>query len=93
MKEVPFRLVDGRHVDSLTLATSIFDENGNFVVGGQKVLDLNLLDANYQKMIQSGLTVKVNFDLKPGQYIVRQVVRDSVNSQMAARNGTVVIPN
>ena len=93
MKDVPFQVVDGRHVDSLTLATSIFDENGNFVVGGQKVLDLNLLEASYQKMIQSGLTVKVGFDLKPGRYIVRQVVRDSENSQMAARNGTVVIPN
>jgi VWFA-related protein len=93
MKEVPFRLVDGRHVDSVTLATSIFDDNGNFVTGGQKVLDLNLLEPSYQKMVQAGLTVKTSFDLKPGKYMVRQVVRDSENSQMAARNGTAVIPH
>jgi VWFA-related protein len=93
MKEVPFRLVAGRHVDSVTLATSIFDANGNFVTGGQKVLDLSLLEPSYQKMVQAELTVKISFDLKPGQYMVRQVVRDSENSQMAARNGTAIIPN
>jgi hypothetical protein len=93
MKDVPFSLVDGRHVDSVTLATSIFGDNGNFVTGGQKVLDLSLLEPNYQKMVQSGLTTKTSFDLKPGKYIIRQVVRDFENSQMAARNGTAVIPN
>ncbi len=93
MKDVPFRLVDGRHVDTVTLATSIFDDNGNFVTGGQKVLDLSLLEPNYQKMVQAGLTIKTSFDLKPGKYMVRQVVRDSENSQMAARNGTAVIPD
>jgi VWFA-related protein len=93
MKDVPFSLVDGRHVDSVTLATSIFGDNGNFVTGGQKVLDLSLLEPNYQEMVQSGLTTKTSFDLKPGKYIIRQVVRDFENSQMAARNGTAVIPN
>ncbi len=93
MNELPFRLVDGRHVDSVTLATSIFDDNGNFVTGGQKVLDLNLLEPSYQKMLQAGLTRKTSFDLKPGKYMVRQVVRDSENSQMAARNGSAVIPD
>jgi hypothetical protein len=38
------------------------------------------------------LTVKSSFDVKPGKYMVRQVVRDSEGAQMAARNGTVVIP-
>jgi hypothetical protein len=54
---------------------------------------LSLQEPNYQKMVQAGLTIKSSFDLKPGKYVVRQVVRDSENSQMAARNGTAVIPN
>jgi hypothetical protein len=37
--------------------------------------------------------VKSSFELKPGKYLVRQVVRDSEGSQIAARNGTVVIPD
>jgi hypothetical protein len=37
--------------------------------------------------------LKTSFDVKPGTYLVRQVVRDSEGSQLAARNGAVVIPN
>ena len=54
---------------------------------------MKLEDATYQKLLQGGLTVKSSFDLKPGKYLVRQVVRDSEGSQMAARNGAVDIPD
>jgi uncharacterized protein (DUF2141 family) len=43
-------------------------------------------------VLRTGLTLKSSFDLKPGKYMVRQVVRDSEGSQMAARNGAVDIP-
>jgi len=59
----------------------------------QKIVQLKLQEATYEKMLRTGLMVKSNFDLKPGRYIVRQVVRDSEGAQMAARNGSVDIPN
>jgi VWFA-related protein len=93
VRDLPFRLVNGRHHDSITMATSIFDDNGNFVTGGQKEVNFNLLDSSYESMQRSGLVLKASFELEPGRYIVRQVVRDSENSQMAARNGTAIIPN
>jgi hypothetical protein len=61
-------------------------------VGTEKTLEMKLEDATYQKLMQGGLTVKTSFDVKPGKYLVRQVVRDSEGSQMAARNGAVDIP-
>ncbi len=87
-----FRTGDGRHNDNLTFATAIFDDNGNFVTGGEKVLQMHLLDPTYERVLRTGLTLKSSFDLKPGKYMVRQVVRDSEGSQMAARNGAVDIP-
>ena len=87
-----FRTTDGRHTDNLTFATAIFDDNGNFVTGGEKVLQMHLLDPTYERVLRTGLTLKSSFDLKPGKYMVRQVVRDSEGSQMAARNGAVDIP-
>ncbi len=87
-----FRTTDGRHNDNLTFATAIFDDNGNFVTGGEKVLQMHLLDPTYERVLRTGLTLKSSFDLKPGKYMVRQVVRDSEGSQMAARNGAVDIP-
>jgi VWFA-related protein len=92
LKGVHFRKADGRSNDALTIATAIFDENGNFVTGGEKVLTLKLLDNTYERLSRSGLTVKSSFDVKPGTYMVRLVVRDGEGAEMAARNGALVIP-
>jgi VWFA-related protein len=92
LKGIHFRKADGRNFDDLTVATVIFDENGNYITGGEKILEMRLLDTTYERMSRSGLTMKSSFDVKPGKYLVRQVIRDSEGAQMAARNGSVVIP-
>jgi len=76
----------------LTVATVVFDEDGNYVTGGEKIVQMRLLDTTFEKLSRTGLTVKSSFEVKPGKYMIRQVVRDSEGAQMAARNGTVVIP-
>jgi VWFA-related protein len=93
IKGVHFRKADGRTRDDLTVATAIFDENGNYVTGGEKIVEMKLLDPTYDRLMRSGLNLKSSFEVKPGTYLVRQVVRDSEGSQLAARNGAVVIPN
>jgi VWFA-related protein len=89
---VHFRKSDGRNFDNLTLATVIFDDNGNFVTGGEKIVTMKLLDSTYERLSRTGLVVKSSFDVKPGRYMIRQVVRDSEGAQMAARNGAIEIP-
>ena len=93
LKSVHFRKEAGRNYDDLTVATVIFDENGNYVTGGEKILEMRLLDKTYDRLSHTGLVMKSSFELKPGKYMVRQVVRDSQGAQMAARNGAVVIPD
>jgi len=93
VKSIHFRKAEGRNNDKLTIVTGIFDENGNFVAGGQKTLEMKLLDATYLRLSGPGITVKSSYDVKPGRYLVRLVVRDNEGSQMAARNGAVIIPN
>jgi hypothetical protein len=92
VKGIPFRKSEGRNRDNLTIATAIFDENGNFITGGEKIVEMRLLDPTLTRLSRSGFTVKSTFDVKPGTYLVRLVVRDAQGSQMAARNGAVVIP-
>jgi VWFA-related protein len=92
VKNIRFQKLKGRNNDQLTIVTGIFDENGNFVTGLSKVVEMNLLDTTYTRLSRSGFTVKTSFDVKPGTYLVRLVVRDAVGAQMAARNGAVVIP-
>jgi len=92
LKGIHFRKAEGRNKDQLTIVTGIFDENGNFVTGGEKIVDMKLLDTTFDRLSHSGFTVKSSFDVKPGTYLVRLVVRDAEGAQMAARNGAVVIP-
>ena len=93
VKTIHFQKLLGRNNDQLTILMGIFDENGNFVTGLSKIVEMKLLDTTYTRLSHSGFTVKTSFDVKPGTYLVRMVVRDAVGAQMAARNGAVVIPN
>ncbi len=90
VKQLHFRKADGRNNSNLTIVAGIFDRNGNFVVGNEKVLQMRLKDETLAKM-DPGLSVKSNFDVKPGSYLVRLVVRDT-EGQIAAENGAIQIP-
>jgi VWFA-related protein len=92
IKGMHFLKAEGRNKDNITVATAIFDDNGNFITGSEKIVEMKLLDTTYDKLLRSGLNLKSSFDVKPGSYLVRQVVRDSEGAQLAARNGAVVIP-
>jgi VWFA-related protein len=92
VKSIRFRKALGRNNDQLTIVTGIFDENGQYVTGGEKIIEMKLRDTTYDRLSRSGFIVKSSFDVKPGTYLVRLVVRDAEGAQMAARNGAVVIP-
>jgi VWFA-related protein len=92
VKNLRFRKADGRNNDNLTILSGVFDRNGNYITGMQKVVEMRLLDASLEKLLNSGITVRTNFDVAPGSYVIRLVVRDSEGQTMAARNGVVEIP-
>jgi VWFA-related protein len=92
LKSLRFRKADGRNNDNLTVLSGVFDRNGNYITGMQKVVELRLKDPTLEKLLNSGITVRTNFDVAPGSYVVRLVVRDSEGQTMAARNGVVEIP-
>ncbi len=92
LAHVRFTKADGRNQDDLTVVAAIFDRDGNFVTGTQRVLSMKLRDETYQRLSHSGVTVRTSFDLKPGDYVVRLVVRDSNAAALSAENGVVEIP-
>jgi VWFA-related protein len=83
---------EDRSTDKLIVATAIFDQNGNLVTGQERIIEMQLTDATLEKMNRFGLTVNSTFDLLPGTFLLRIVVRDSAGAQMAALNRAVVIP-
>jgi hypothetical protein len=70
----------------------VFDQNGKYVVGTQKLVDLKFRDQTLDALPEGGITVKENLDVASGSYIVRLVVRDSEGKVMSALKNSVVIP-
>ena len=87
-----FEKTAGRNQNNLTIVAALFDRDGNIVTGIEKNVEMHLLDATLQRLSRTGLTVKTSFDVKPGDYVVRLVVRDSNAAQLSAENGVVEIP-
>jgi VWFA-related protein len=92
LKQLHFRKVDGRNHNTLTVVWGVFDRNGNWITGIQKTLDMRLREDTFAARLNSGITVKSSFDVTPGSYLVRVVVRDTEGQLMAARNGAIEIP-
>jgi len=90
-KRLHFRKAEGRNGDELTFVSALFNQNGGFVQGTQKIVTLRLKDETLAHMLNSGITMKTNFDVKPGNYMVRVVLRDE-EGQLSAKNGAVEIP-
>jgi VWFA-related protein len=93
LKQLQFRKDEGRNRNDLTVVSAVFDNNGNFVTGLQKTVELRLLDATMERLKQAPpIEVTSDFDVKPGSYLVRLVVRDSEGHLMATENAAVQIP-
>jgi VWFA-related protein len=92
VKQLRFRKAEGRNWNDLTVVSALFDRNGVFLQGSEKTLQMRLKDETLQNKLGSGITMRASFDVKPGSYLVRLVVRDSEGRLMSAENGAVEIP-
>jgi VWFA-related protein len=90
LQQFKFRKDDGRNRNEVTLISGIFDRNGNYLQGVKKIVELRLKDETLAKLT-NGVTVKSTFDVKPGTYLVRLVVRDTEGQALSATNSAVEI--
>jgi VWFA-related protein len=87
-----FRKNQGRNDNVLTCISALFNRNGNLIQGMEKTVTMHWKDETLEHELGSGITLKTSFDVKPGSYMVRLVVRDAEGQLMSAENGTVEIP-
>jgi len=92
IRNLRYRKAGDRNNDNLTIVAGVFDRNGNFISGMEKTVELRLRDETLAKLPASGINIRNTFDLTPGSYVLRLVVRDAEGQTMAARNGAVQIP-
>jgi VWFA-related protein len=92
LKHLHFKKADGRNKNTLSIVSAVFDRNGILVGAIQKDVEMRLKEETFATRLDAGVSMKTSFDVAPGSYIVRLVVRDSEGQTMAARNGVVEIP-
>ena len=91
-QQLHLRKQDDRNRDDVTVVCALFDGNGNYIKGTQKVVELRVSDANVERRRELGVTTNSDFDVKSGAYMIRVVARDAEGQQMASANDTVEIP-
>jgi VWFA-related protein len=91
VKRMHFQKTGGRNNNDLTIAAAVFDRNGSFISGNEKILEMHWKDETLEHKLDRGVTLKSSFDVKPGSYLVRLVVRDN-EGLIAAENGPIEIP-
>jgi VWFA-related protein len=92
VRHLPFKKVEDRNLDNLTVVVGLFDRNGNFIKADEKSLEMRLRDVTLQTKLSSGVTIRHSFDVKLGGYVIRVVLRDSEGRLLGAENSSVEIP-
>ena len=82
----------GLNQDDLTVVTSLFDNDGNYITGSEKDIAMKFHDDTLKQLSRTGAKSEARFDVQPGSYVVRLVVRDANAAALSAQNGIVQIP-
>ena len=93
LKFFKFHKAEGRNNNEVTVVCGLFDRNGNYSQGIEKIVSMRLKDDTLDRLAQSDrrITVRTSFDVKPGTYLIRLVVRDTEERKLSATNGAVAI--
>jgi VWFA-related protein len=92
VRQLQFRKEGDRSVDKLIFHTTLFDRDGKYVNAKEASLDLHLKDATLERFVQSGLNANTSFQVPPGTYRVREVLRDTESNGLSALNCIVEAP-
>ena len=92
LRHLTFRKESGRNMDTVTVVSALFDRNGKYLEGQQKTIEFHMRDEVLARHLKTGIAVKSSFEVKPGDYLVRVVVRDTEGQLLSAKNDTVQIP-
>ena len=91
VRHMQFRKADGRNLNDLTVVAALFDRNDNFVSGKNNTVRMHIKDETLATKLNSGITLRNNFDISPGSYLVRVVARDT-QGKMTTQSDVIDIP-
>ena len=91
-KSLHFQKEAGHNRNTLTFVFGVFDQKGNLVTAQQRHATVDVTDAQLSAFLEAGMDLGMNFELKPGNYSIREVVTDS-DQRQSALSRNIDIPN
>jgi hypothetical protein len=90
--ELHFRKEGNQNLNTVTFVFAVFDQNEKLVASQQKRAGVSVLDAQLPELLKGGVTMSMNFQLKPGTYRIREVVTDSEEHHLTALSTKIEVP-
>jgi VWFA-related protein len=91
-KPLHFQQEGGHTLNTVNFVFAIFDDKDNLVAARLRRTSLSVPDAQLQDLFKAGVTIGMNFKLKPGVYRIREVVTDSEEHHLTAVSTTLKVP-
>ncbi len=84
---------EGDHnLDTLTFVFGVFDQKENLLIAQQRHATVDVADGQLPEFLKAGISVDMDFQLKPGSYRIREVVTDS-EQHLTTLSRNVVSPD
>ena len=91
-KTLPLRSENAYHVDAVTFAVALFDQNNQVIEVKQRQAKVDLTDDQLQDFLNDGLEVNMMFEVKPATYRLRVAVVEANQHKLTAFSRTVNVP-
>ncbi len=83
---------NGNRENLIHLVIAVLDDNGQYVKGTRKKVNLKLTESSYAALLNYGLRTQVNLQLPRGRYKIKAVARDNVDTRLGSAESTLEVP-
>ena len=91
LKQLPFTRQNERQGERITFLTGLLDADGRLVTAKEGRIDLDLTEATFARLSQTGISAKISLEAPPGSYRLRSVVQEGVEGKITASSQAVEI--
>ena len=91
LKPLHFRTANRRNLDSLTVVSALFNNDGKYLAGTTKTVNLQLRNETLAQA-DPAVTLRFDFPVKQGAYVIRVVVQDAQSGAMTTFTRPETIP-
>ena len=91
IKQLRFAERSGTRTQQITFILALLDERGVFVTGRESVIDMELKQSTYARLLEQGVNAVVQIEAPPGTYRLRGVVEEAGEGRVSTFTQSIEI--